>query len=190
LCFYGKYPVNADAPVSKQSVPPLASAGIVGFFIHLSCAIMAARLFAAILFTTSGCVMPSNPSLPGSDLFGHLLERIGARRSRPVRVGGVRASLWLGRFNADPLVADVRTAYEADSDSASVARFAPASIRERFEAEFSAAAGLDEFRRLRRRYALLLQPDRAPANERAAAEALMAEINAAIDTAIRIRSPR
>ncbi len=51
--------------------------------------------------------------------------------------------------------------------------------------EFGKALGLEDLRRLRRRCALLAHPDRAPGLYRGEAEKFMAEINAAIDAAIK-----
>jgi hypothetical protein len=61
-----------------------------------------------------------------------------------------------------------------------------ASIRK----ELRSARGVDDLRRLRRACARLVHPDRLPADERAAAERFMAEINAAIDRAIKDKSAR
>lgn len=48
----------------------------------------------------------------------------------------------------------------------------------------------DELRRLRRQCALLAHPDRAPDPDRAEAEKFMAEINAAIDDALKSQTAR
>jgi hypothetical protein len=55
--------------------------------------------------------------------------------------------------------------------------------------ELAAARGPDELRQLRRRCALILHPDRVALLDRALAEKFMAEVNAAIDCAIRSPSP-
>ncbi len=54
-------------------------------------------------------------------------------------------------------------------------------------AELAAAKNLDELRRLRRRCALSAHPDLVGPKERPVAEKFMAEINAAIDRAIKAR---
>ena len=55
--------------------------------------------------------------------------------------------------------------------------------------ELAAARGSGELRQLRRRCALALHPDRVAPLDRALAEKFMAEVNAAIDCAIRDKSP-
>lgn len=55
--------------------------------------------------------------------------------------------------------------------------------------ELAAARGAGELRQLRRRCALVLHPDRVAPLDRALAEKFMAEVNAAIDCAIRGKSP-
>ncbi len=54
-------------------------------------------------------------------------------------------------------------------------------------AKLAAAKNLDELRRLRRRCALSAHPDRVGPDERPVAEKRMAEINAAIDRAIKAK---
>jgi hypothetical protein len=53
----------------------------------------------------------------------------------------------------------------------------------------AAARSPDDLRQMRRRFALILHPDRVPPLDRALAEKWMAEVNAAIDCAIRSRFP-
>ena len=55
--------------------------------------------------------------------------------------------------------------------------------------ELAAARGPDQLRQLRRRWALILHPDRVPPLDRAQAEKFMAEVNAAVDCAIRGQLP-
>jgi hypothetical protein len=55
--------------------------------------------------------------------------------------------------------------------------------------ELAAARGPGELRQLRRRCALILHPDRVAPVDRALAEKFMAEVNAAIDCAIRGETP-
>jgi hypothetical protein len=56
--------------------------------------------------------------------------------------------------------------------------------------ELRATRCAEDLKRLRRTCALLVHPDRLPPSERASAERFMAEINAAIDRAIREKSVR
>ncbi len=60
----------------------------------------------------------------------------------------------------------------------------------RIRHELHSARCADDLRRLRRTCALLVHPDRLPPANRAAAQGFMAEINAAIDLAIREKSVR
>lgn len=66
-----------------------------------------------------------------------------------------------------------------------------AKIREEFHVDLGAKnLRVEDLRRLRRRSALFAHPDRMPEKDRAQAEIFMAEINAAIDQAIKSRAER
>jgi hypothetical protein len=131
--------------------------------------------------------------------FESLLERIEARSDGDPRLtpaldeGRVHARLSVPPQQAFRALAAF-AAYDAlaeDSPRPPKTQALPleahfASIR----GELRAARGAEDLRRLRRTCALLVHPDRLPPAERAPAEGFMAEINAAIDRAIREKSAR
>jgi hypothetical protein len=133
---------------------------------------------------------------PRPDAFNRLLDQIaiespptiqvvaGDEKLRPRWTDPPRAPLpgtttvsALYAENLPPGAPETTPAHEHDLDFAARA----AEIR----AELRQTIGIDGLRRLRRRCALLAHPDRTPGPDRARAEAFMAEINAAIDAAIR-----
>jgi len=132
--------------------------------------------------------------------FGRLLDRIETGGGPTLRIDGFRGDekFWPhasdSRCAWDMGAAAVTAAYaenlpprEPDSAPAREAfDFAAQAerIRKKIDQSRGARLGLEDMRRLRRRCALLAHPDRAAAIDRAEAERLMAEINAAIDEAI------
>jgi hypothetical protein len=103
---------------------------------------------------------------------------------------------WTEQARSHPMHAGAVATLYAEHQSVREAEPAPAPPAEPFDLaaraaqirrEFGKASGLEDLRRLRRRCALLAHPDRAPGLHRAQAEQFMAEINAAIDAAIKSR---
>jgi hypothetical protein len=135
--------------------------------------------------------------------FQHLLDRIGS--GSPIG-GGSFAVRAAGAFGGESLRPDwtepapasifraeaVAALYEENQPPSEMAPSAPlrqdfdlAAHAERIRRALDKKHDADELRRLRRQCALLAHPDRAPDLNRAEAEKFMAEINAAIDEAIK-----
>ena len=131
--------------------------------------------------------------------FESLLERIEAqsggepRRTPALDEGRVHARLSVPPRQAFRAFAGF-AAYDALAEDSPLPPKAQALPLEahfaRIREEVRAARDAEDLRRLRRTSALLIHPDRLPPAERAPAEGFMAEINAAIDRAIREKSAR
>jgi hypothetical protein len=134
--------------------------------------------------------------------FERLLDQIESARPAMVRIAAAPGdeTLWprwsepprtplFGTGAVTALYAEHQPMGEADSAPTLAAEpFDLAARAAQIRHEFGKTRGLDDLRRLRRRCALLAHPDRAPGLDRAAAEQFMAEINAAIDEAIKSRA--
>ncbi|HUO53739.1 MAG TPA: hypothetical protein VMU18_03285 [Rhodoblastus sp.] len=145
--------------------------------------------------------MSSDPGFScRSSAFEQLLERIETRAQAGGQIAPPVAEEWLApRFAGFPgkafrFAAAIAAAYgaqqppEENAPEKKEPRPSFDLLCARIRADFQGARSADDFRRLRRRCALLVHPDRLPEGERAKAEKFMAELNAAIDRAIKARA--
>lgn len=146
--------------------------------------------------TTPSCVMSGGEGqFRREETFQRLLETVAARVVMRERIGAGAGEIRLWPRCAETPQTSISGA------SAVVAAYAahavapanpepPALAPEfaRIREELRADLRVEELRRLRRRCALLAHPDRTLADDRALAEDFLAEINAAIDRAIKNKS--
>jgi hypothetical protein len=119
------------------------------------------------------------PAIPIAAVLGD--EKLWPRWTEPARTHAVRAAA------VATLYAEHQFVRETEPAPPPAEHFDLAARAAQIRWEFGKALGLEDLRRLRRRCALLAHPDRAPGLHRVQAEKFMAEINAAIDAAIKSR---
>ncbi|WP_298356136.1 hypothetical protein [Rhodoblastus sp.] len=141
----------------------------------------------------------SSGSFAPRSAFESLLERIESRSGGEPRLtpalaeGRIHARLSVPPRQAFRALAAFAAYATLSEDSPRPPRAQPLPLEAHFariREEVRAARDAEDLRRLRRTCALLVHPDRLPPAERAPAEGFMAEINAAIDRAIREKSAR
>jgi hypothetical protein len=120
--------------------------------------------------------------VPAATMFGGERLRPNWSEPAPAPICGAAAIAALYEENQPPSESPQPSPPQQDFDLAARAQRIRRALCKKHDAE--------ELRRLRRQCALLAHPDRAPGPNRAEAEAFMAEINAAIDEALKSRPAR